>query len=74
MEEPDFGDAAAGAAEIAGKPGATPTGADRPTTKPTMGVEPKQPQGPQESYTDRLMKAKKRVWEDREKGKEENTS
>jgi uncharacterized membrane protein len=74
MEEPVLGDAAAGAAEIAGKPGATPAGADRPTAKPTMGVEPKKPQGPQESYTDRLMKAKKRVWEEREKGKEENTS
>jgi hypothetical protein len=36
----------------------------------TMPSSSLQPQKEEESYTDRLLKAKKKVWEDRERGKE----
>jgi uncharacterized membrane protein len=70
-KEPDAASLAAGAAEIAGgetKPQTAPPA--RPAPKPTLGVEPKKPATPAESYTDRLLKAKQKVWEEREKDKD----
>jgi hypothetical protein len=51
------------------------TGPSRPSAsrpaKPGMGPEPPKPD--EESYTNRLLKAKKKVWEDRDKDKDQNS-
>jgi uncharacterized membrane protein/Mg-chelatase subunit ChlD len=63
-----------GAAPVVNEPlltGGDPSAADRPKpppeSRPGLGVEPKSAQP--ESYAERLLKAKQKVWEDREKEK-----
>ncbi len=54
---------------LEGAEGASPMVAQQaPVERPGMGVGPAAPQ--KESYTNRLLKAKQRVWEEREKEKE----
>lgn len=51
--------------------GPKPT-SDRPANRPGMGPDKKEPGA--ESYTNRLLKAKQKVWEDREKDKDKPSS
>jgi hypothetical protein len=67
LEIDDGGLLDAGAAEIAGTAKPTPLEPTSRAGKPTMGIDPKAPVERPESYTDRLMKAKRRVWEERDK-------
>jgi hypothetical protein len=52
-------------------PPRTPRAPQSPAPSPGGGLAPDAPQGP-ESYTNRLLKAKQRVWEDRDKDKDKD--
>jgi uncharacterized membrane protein len=55
-----------GADEAAAQP---PSSGPRPTAKPQGGVAPDQPEQAPADFASRLMKAKKKVWEERDKDK-----
>ena len=59
---------------LLGSPASTegPKPTSRPTNRPGMTPDKKEP--PAESYTNRLLKAKQKVWEDREKDKDKGSS
>ena len=59
--------APAGADEAAAQP---PSSAPRPTAKPQGGVAPDKPEEAPADFASRLMKAKKKVWEERDRDKD----